>query len=195
MIATRITFLSLTASLLLLTSGCSGSPTLDPAIDEQASDPAIQLTGRIVDAADILSSKTETLLHAKLETLERQTGPQFVIATTKNLNGLSIDKYSLELAKSWGVGHAERNDGVVLLVAPNERRVRIEVGYGLEKTLTNDFCAQVIQETILPEFRDGDFNQGVILGADRLIAKMQMSPTITLNDNAPSKTPQENLAS
>lgn len=175
----------------MLTSSCSGSP----AVGEQAGDPAIQLTGRVVDAADLLSAKTEALLQVKLEKLEKQTGPQFVIATTRSLNGLSIKEYSMNLGNSWGIGDAKRNDGVILLVAPNERKVRIEVGYGLEKNLTNDFCAQIIEEAILPAFKEGNFDLGVVLGTDRLITKMKMSPTITLNDNELSHTLQENLAS
>lgn len=118
-----------------------------------------------------------------LENLERTSGPQLVIATTPSLDGRKIEDYSLELARAWGVGDKHRRDGVVLLVAPNERKVRIEVGYGLEASLSNRFCAEVIREAIIPAFSNGEMEQGIIKGAAKLIEKMQRVPTIPANDN------------
>lgn len=157
--------------------------------------PAIALTGRITDQADLLDAAAEKALTEKLEKLEKEVGPQFVVATTKSLNGQAIERYSIDLARAWGIGHVDRKDGVILLVAPNERKVRIEVGYGLEGSLSDSFCAEVIREDILPIFKDGKMEEGIIAGADRLIEKMRMSPTIKLNDNDLSAPIEEKLAS
>ena len=150
--------------------------------------PSMELTGRVVDEADLISANVESGLVSKLRLLEKTAGPQFVIATTTSLDGSSIEDYSLNLGRAWQIGHADRDDGVVLLVAPNERKVRIEVGYGLEGTLSDPFCAKVIKETILPHFRKNEMEAGIVAGAERLIEKMERSPTIEMNDNTGEET-------
>ncbi|GGN46792.1 hypothetical protein GCM10011349_14370 [Novosphingobium indicum] len=95
-----------------------------------------------------------------------------VLATTPSLNGEEISDYAQKLGNRWGIGRKEHDDGVIILVAPNERKVRIAVGYGLEKTLTNAFCGQVIADDMLPRFKEGDFAAGVEAGVAAISAKI-----------------------
>lgn len=135
-----------------------------------------ELTGRVVDNADLLTPEAEAALSAKLEALEAQSQRQLVVATVPDLQGYDISDYGYQLGRAWGLGDAERNDGALLLVAPNERKVRIEVGYGLEGYLTDALSALIIQNQILPRFRDGDFPGGIEAGTDAIIAQLQLPP-------------------
>jgi uncharacterized protein len=130
------------------------------------------LTGRVVDGANLLSPADETALTEQSAAFERRTGHQFVIATVASLGGHRIEDYSLRLANHWGIGRKHIDDGIVLLVAPNERKVRIEVGYGLEKTVTNAEAAHIIDADILPFFRKGEMTTGIVHGADAIVADL-----------------------
>lgn len=130
------------------------------------------LTGRVVDAANIIPDATEAELVAKLEALETQSQRQLVVATVPDLQGYDISDYGYRLGREWGIGDAERNDGALLLVAPNERRVRIEVGYGLEGYLTDALSSIIINNDIVPRFRDGDMPGGIVAGTDAIIAQL-----------------------
>lgn len=134
------------------------------------------LTGRVVDQANILSPEDEAALTAKLEALEMQSQRQLVVATIPDLQGYDIADYGYQLGRAWGLGDATRNDGALLLIAPNDRKVRIEVGYGLEGYLTDALSSLIIQNQILPAFRNGDFPGGVAAGTDAIIAQLQLSP-------------------
>ena len=135
-----------------------------------------ELTGRVVDAADIIPDATEAELTAKLEALETQSQRQLVVATVPDLQGYDISDYGYRLGREWGIGDAERNDGALLIVAPNERRVRIEVGYGLEGYLTDALSSLIINNQIVPRFRDGDYPGGIVAGSDAIIAQLQLPP-------------------
>jgi uncharacterized protein len=130
------------------------------------------LTGRVVDEADLLSSADEAALTDQSAALERRTGHQFVIATVAGLGGHRIEDYSLRLAKHWGIGRKHIDDGVVLLVAPIERKVRIEVGAGLEKIVTDTEAARIIEIEMLPLFRKGDMAAGIRHGAAAIVADL-----------------------
>lgn len=132
------------------------------------------LTGRVVDDAQILSPQTEQDLTAKLETLETTTGRQLVVATVPSLQGYPIEDYGYQLGRTWGVGEKGKNTGVILLVAPNDRKVRIEVGYGLEPVLTDALSSVIIQSAILPKFRDGDMEGGIVAGTDALVEQLSL---------------------
>jgi uncharacterized protein len=134
------------------------------------------LSGRVVDAADLLQPAQEAELTQKLEALEAATHRQLVVATVPSLEGRSEVEYGVGLGRSWGIGQRAANNGVILLVAPNERRVRIEVGYGMEGVLTDALSNQIIQGTILPRFRDNDYPGGIAAGTDALIAQLQAPP-------------------
>jgi len=138
------------------------------AVEETKAVPALELTGRVVDGADILSQATESRLVSRLAALETSTGVQLVVATTPSLGGYLIEDYSLDLANAWGVGSAERDDGLLVLVAPNERKVRIEVGYGLEASVKDEEAALIIEQHILPHLRKGDYDLGIISAVDSL---------------------------
>lgn len=153
----------------LLTIGCAAEAE---EVELPPSTPALELTGRVVDAANLFDAQYEDDLSRKLVQLEQDTRVQFVVATTPDLKGQTIEDYSLELANAWGLGSVEHDDGLLLLVAPNERQVRIEVGYGLEDAVNNLEAAQIIQRDILPHFRKGDFKSGVAAGVDSLIREV-----------------------
>jgi len=128
----------------------------------------LELTGRVVEAADLLTPEQEASLVTQLENLERDTLAQLVVVTTRDLEGMAINAYSLALGRGWRIGDAERNDGLLLVIAPNEREVRIEVGYGLEQLVSDPLAAQIIEDDILPRFREGDFPGGIFAGTDAL---------------------------
>jgi uncharacterized protein len=128
--------------------------------------------GRVVDEANLIPAENEQRLTAELERVERELGPQFVVVTVNSLNGSPIEDYSIDLARRWGIGHRDRNDGLMLLVAPNERKMRIEVGYGLERRVTDPYAAKVIREQLLPAFQEGRYSEGIERGASALIDRL-----------------------
>lgn len=134
------------------------------------------LSGRVVDAANILSAETEADLTAQLEALETQSQRQLVVATIPDLEGNDVADYGYRLGRAWGIGDKDRNDGVILLIAPNERRMRIEVGYGLEPVLTDALSAEIIRNEITPRFRDGDFDGGVTAGVEAIARQLTLPP-------------------
>jgi uncharacterized protein len=134
------------------------------------------LSGRVVDAADLLQPAQEAELTQKLEALEAATHRQLVVATVPSLDGRDIQEYGVGLGRAWRIGQQGANNGVILLVAPNERKVGIEVGYGMEGVLTDALSGQIIRDTILPRFRDNDYPGGIIAGTDALIAQLQAPP-------------------
>src|ERR1700755_811397 len=132
------------------------------------------LSGRVVDDAHILSDATKADLDQKLAGLEQKTSRQLVVVTLASLQGYEISDYGYQLGRAWGIGQAKLNNGILLIVAPKEHRVRIEVGYGLEPIVTDAFSSVVIQTQILPKFRSGDFNAGVVAGVDALIQQLSL---------------------
>ncbi|KRB43188.1 YgcG family protein [Phenylobacterium sp. Root700] len=132
------------------------------------------LTGRVVDNANILSPQVEAELTTELATLETQTGRQLVVATLPDLQGYEIEDYGYQLLRTWGIGSKERDDGAILIVAPSERKVRIEVGYGLEPVLTDALSSVIINQRILPAFKAGNMEAGVVDGARGLIQQLSL---------------------
>ena len=133
-----------------------------------------ELTGRVVDTANIIPDEDEAALTAKLEALETQSQRQFVIATLPDLQGYDIADYGYQLGREWGIGDAERNDGILLLVAPNDRKTRIEVGYGLEGIMTDAMSSVIINQQMLPRFREGDYAGGINAAADTIIQQLTL---------------------
>lgn len=128
-----------------------------------------KLTGRIVDEANIIPEPVRAALNEKLESLETKSGIQFVVATVTSLQGEEIEPYANRLFRHWALGEKDKNNGVLLLVAPMERRVRIEVGYGLEGTLTDALSKIIIANAMTPRFKAGDFGGGIERGVDDVI--------------------------
>lgn len=134
------------------------------------------LSGRVVDQAKLLSAAQAAELDAKLAGLERQSGRQMVVATVASLEDHPIEDYGYRLGRAWGLGDKKANDGLILLVAPNERKVRIEVGYGLEPIVTDALSSVIIQRQILPRFKAGDMPGGIAAGAEALVQLLQLPP-------------------
>src|SRR5579885_1958217 len=149
------------------------------------------LTGRIVDQANIIPLDTRNAIEPKLKDLEDKSGIQLVVATVASLEGQEIEPYANQLFRTWRLGEAKKNNGVLFLIAPKEHRVRIEVGYGLEGTLTDATSKIIIANAVAPRFKAGDFNGGVERGVDDIIttltadsADWQKRPAVREEDNS-----------
>ena len=134
------------------------------------------LTGRVVDQAKLLSPAKEAELTAQLEALERESSDQLVVVTVDSLQGFEIEDYGYRLGRAWGIGQKETDNGVLMIVAPEERKVRIEVGYGLEGILTDALSALIIHEQILPSFREGSYERGIKQGVDAIDQQLRLDP-------------------
>ena len=146
------------------------------------------LTGRVVDQANIIPAETRPALETKLADLEAKSGIQLVVATVTSLEGGEIEPYANELFRFWKLGEKTKNNGVLLLVAPKEHRVRIEVGYGLEGTLTDALSKVIITNAMAPRFKAGDFGDGIVRGVDDIItvlttdsSEWQQRPSLRLD--------------
>jgi len=137
-----------------------------------------QLTGRVVDQAHLLTPAQVVDLTSKSQALEAQSGRQFVIATVNSLEGHPIEDYAYRLGREWKIGSAKNNDGVLLLVAPNERRVWIATGYGAGGFLTDAMSGVITRTAILPHFKQNppDYGGGIEAGADAIIKQMSLPP-------------------
>jgi len=130
------------------------------------------LGGRVVDAAGILSPQTEAALTGDLAGFEAATRRQVVVVTLPGLQGYAIDDYGTRLGRAWGIGQKGKNTGALVIVAPKERAVRIEVGYGLEGELTDAQASAIIQQLMLPRFRTGDYDGGVRAGTAAVLSAL-----------------------
>ena len=151
------------------------------------------LTGRVVDEAGVLDAARRATLTGQLAALETKTGNQFVVVTLKSLRGTTIEDYGYQLGRQWKIGQKDKDTGVLLIVAPNDRVVRIEVGYGLEGTLTDAATKMIIETMILPRFKAGDMPGGIQAGADQIIkflaGEAQAAPLKTAG--APDGAPEQ----
>ena len=161
------------ATLLALAAPALAAPSFPP------------LTGRVVDNANVLPPQVETDLAAKLENLEQTTGRQLVVVTLPSLQGYEIEDYGYQLGRTWGIGEKGKNSGALLIVAPTERKVRIEVGYGLEPILTDALSSVIIQSAVLPRFKAGDLPGGIVAGTDAVIQQLALP-----DDQAKAKAQQ-----
>lgn len=163
------------AALLLLAAAPACEARVEPrAPDAERIVPA--LTGRVVDQANLLAPDDEARLTARLTALEAKTHDQLVIVTLPGLGKASIEEMGLALGRSWGVGQKNLDNGVLLIVAPTERLVRIEVGYGLEALLTDEMAQEIIDRDILPQFRSGRFAAGIEAGAAKIETLLRGDP-------------------
>lgn len=150
------------------------------------------LTGRVVDEAGLLTVSDRASLTASLADLETRTTAQLVVVTLTSLRGTTIEDYGYQLGRRWGIGQKDKNSGVLLIVAATERNVRIEVGYGLEGTLTDAATRLIIENAILPAFKTGDFAGGIRNGADQIIGLLRgdagSAPPARLPTGAPASS-------
>ena len=150
----------LAAALLLLIGSLARADTM----------PIPALTGRVVDQANILSSGDESRLTSRLSDLETKTSIQLVVVTLASLQDRPIEDWGLTLGRTWGIGQEGKDNGVLLIVAPNDRALRIEVGYGLEGTLPDATADAIIRNVIVPRFKAGDMAGGIADGVDAIVA-------------------------
>ena len=138
------------------------------------SEPAFPpLSGRVVDAAKILSPEQVQQLTQLSADAEKASTRQLVVATIPDLQGYAIEDYGYRLGRAWDIGQKDANNGIILIVAPKERKVRIEVGYGLEPIMTDALASVIINQTILPRFRDGDMGGGIVAGAQAIADQLK----------------------
>jgi uncharacterized protein len=142
-----------------------------------ASEPKFPpLTGRVVDDAGVLNAYTRGQLTVMLAAHEHATGEQVVVVTLDSLQGYTVEDYGSQLGRHWGIGQKGKNNGALLIVAPKEHKVRIEVGYGLEGKLTDAASRAIIESYILPSFKRGDFNAGVLAGTTSMLRVLGGNP-------------------
>ncbi|CAN7696633.1 TPM domain-containing protein [Bosea sp. LjRoot9] len=135
-----------------------------------AADPSYPaLTGRIVDGAKLIAPEARQRIEAKIKAHEDKAGDQLVVATVPSLQGIGIEDFANGLFRFWKLGEKPRNNGVLFIVAPNERKVRIEVGYGLEGALTDALSKIIITTAVAPKFKTGDFAGGIEGGVDAIL--------------------------
>jgi uncharacterized protein len=153
-----------------------------------AEPPIPALTGRVVDQAGILDQATIAAITAQTEGYEKATGKQLVVVTLGDLQGYPIEDWGLALGRGWGIGQKGKNNGVLLIVAPNDRALRIEVGYGLEGDLPDATANTIIQSEIIPHFKRGDMKGGVRAGVTAILGALGGSyrPTPTQVASNPS---------
>ena len=147
-----MTIAALAAALLLVLVPLVAAPTFP------------ELTGRIVDQSGLVTYADRQAIEAELAALEKQSTDQIAVVTVPSLQGYPIEDYAYQLGRKWGIGQAGKNNGILLVVAPNERKVRIEVGRGLEPIMTDVMSSLIVNNAILPAFRRGDFSGGIRAG-------------------------------
>jgi uncharacterized protein len=148
------------------------------------------LSGRVVDDAGLLSVTERDALTRSLAALEAKTTDQLVVVTLKTLQGRPIEDYGYQLGRAWGIGQKDKDSGALLIVAAGERKVRIEVGYGLEGTLTDAATKIIIEDTILPRFKAGDFSGGIKAGT-AAIAQLLAGDAATTQASPRGSVPAE----
>jgi len=147
------------------------------------------LSGRVVDNAEILGSETKRKLSEQLKAHEAETGNQIAVLTVPTLEGESVESYAEQVFNTWKLGQKGKDNGVLVLVAPNERRMRIEVGYGLEGTLTDVAASRIIRNVMTPRFKEGDYEAGIAAGVAAVIG--QLAGTETLPADPPQSSSGE----
>lgn len=161
----KLSALSLVFPLFLL--------ILLPYCDAKPEDDLPELTGRVVDLAEIIPPATEERLNNLLQRHEEATTDQIVVLTVDSLEGLPIEDYSIRVVEKWKIGQKGKDNGVLLLVAKSDRKVRIEVGYGLEGDLTDLHSRRIIDQRIVPEFKKGNFAEGITYGVAGILHRLK----------------------
>jgi uncharacterized protein len=140
--------------------------------------------GRVTDLANVIDPATEADLDRRLDELERKTSSEVAVVTVPSLEGVPVEDYAVRLFKEWGIGQAKQDNGVLVLVAPNEREMRIEVGYGLEGILPDGLAGQIIRDQFIPRFRDNDYNGGIRDGVARVVDIVEKQQVLTAEELA-----------
>jgi uncharacterized protein len=149
------------------------------------------LTGRVNDCAQVLSSETKQMLTDSLKEHEAQTGNQVVVLTVSTLNGENIEDYANTVFNTWKLGQKDKNNGILMVVVPDDRCMRIEVGYGLEGTMTDLMSSRIIRNVMTPKFKDGDYNGGITDGVSAVLNVLrggELSGEAGEDDTAPAQS-------
>lgn len=166
----RRAVLAASLAILAVAGGCQAS---EPATARESGFcngvPQMALAGRVTDAANVLIAEDENRLSARLARYEARTKHQMVVVTTPSLNGTRVDDFGTCLGHRWGIGRKGHDDGIVILIAPNERQMRIATGFGMERLLTDDKALEVIKQ-MTPHFKQGDYAGGLSTGIDTIAA-------------------------
>jgi uncharacterized protein len=141
-------------------------------------------TGRVNDFANLLRQEDREALEAQLTELERATSAEVAVVTVRTLDGRSVEEYATALFAEWGIGKRQTDNGVLILVAVDDREMRVEVGYGLEGVLPDGLAGSVIRNTFLPRFRDNDYRAGIIEGTARIVDIVRRNETLTAEQRA-----------
>jgi uncharacterized protein len=149
--------------------------------------------GPVLDSADMLSEATEADLDARLREYNARTGNAIIVVTVPDLGGVEIEPYATALFAEWGIGGAQRDTGLLLLISRDDRQMRIEIGYGLHPWFGGIMAGRVIRETITPRFKAGDFDGGVTQGVDAILAHLATSPqdAVAIEEAAQAAAEQE----
>ena len=141
--------------------------------------------GFVSDYANILDSKTRIDLENKLTQFEKQSGVEIAVVTVNNLDNETVETYAVKLFEEWKIGKSGKDNGILFLIAPKEREVRIEVGYGMEGTITDLVANKIIQKDVIPQFKQNNYTQGILNGVDSLfgIIDKSIDPTIYESDS------------
>ncbi|MBB3033879.1 TPM domain-containing protein [Alteriqipengyuania lutimaris] len=132
--------------------------------------------GPVYDGANMIDDAAEAQLDRQLRAYNEETGRAVIVATVPSIDGETIEGYAVELYETWGIGGEETDEGALLLVAQEERKMRIEVGYGSTPTLTDATAGRIIRNTITPAFKQGDFTGGIVAGVGQMIEALDMDP-------------------
>jgi uncharacterized protein len=133
--------------------------------------------GPVYDGAQVIPDAVEAGIDAKLRALSKETGKTLVVATVPSLDGMEVEEYAVELFETWGIGDKELDEGALILVAPNERRTRIEVGLGSEGVLPDALAGRIIDQQMIPRFKAGDYGGGIAAAADAVTEQLKREPT------------------
>ncbi|MEY2927589.1 MAG: hypothetical protein RL367_2066 [Pseudomonadota bacterium] len=153
-------------SLFLLTLAVPGHAQTFPPLARQP----------VVDQAGIIPDDREAALDAKLIGLQKETGRQVAVATIADLQGYDIADYGYRLGRAWGIGAKDKNNGLIVIVAPKEHRMRIEVGYGLEAIVTDGLSSQIVNDQMKPLFKAGDYPGGIDAAVNTLATQLKLPP-------------------
>ncbi|HWK33476.1 MAG TPA: TPM domain-containing protein, partial [Hyphomicrobium sp.] len=132
--------------------------------------------GPILDAANIIAPADKAALDAKLRAYNEATGRAIIVATVPSLDGMEIEDYAQQLAETWDIGGKESENGLLFLIAPNERRLRIATGRGLQERVTDIMSGRIIRDVVTPRFKAGDLSGGIVAGVEAIIAQLDMDP-------------------
>ncbi|HSN17409.1 MAG TPA: TPM domain-containing protein [Gammaproteobacteria bacterium] len=138
--------------------------------DDTSVPPFPELSGPVVDQANIIPPDIRASIEQKLRAYDESSGNQLVVVTVPTLGGYPIEYWGYQLGRQWGIGQKGKNTGVLLIVDSTEHKLRIEVGYGLEGTLTDALSDDIIRNSIVPKFKQGDYGGGISDGVDRILA-------------------------